>query len=406
MGECIVHFAAASGWDQAQTKRIYSLMVPFTLSEEQQIAVDSITRLCRDDIAPAMNALERTPEFPEHERRKWLKQLREYGLGSGRVPEADGGMGLNMVTSGLLLEAAGGYLEHLPSVAFINEGTAVTLSALATPEIRKKYLEPLVEAEISGCSANTEPSGGSDVKSIKTYAKPTATGFRITGRKIWITNGDHAQFTTVLARSEDTGGLDIYVVDREEHGYDVRPLVTSGRVATAELAFDEVEVPKENRLATGGRGLATILAAFQAARAYVGLISLAGVYPAYRAALAYSRERSQFGRPIGQMQAVQHQLADCAVEIDAARLLIFRALQAGDEGEDAELSGSMAKLFATEAAQRIASRAIQIHGGYGVSDDLPLEQIARTARAGTIVEGTSEIQRNIIGRKITGLSAF
>lgn len=372
----------------------------------QTAALESLTRVCRDQIKPETDRFDGLAAMDADLVRELLRKLVPVGIGSGRVSEEFGGMGLDPVTAGLLLEEANYWIPDIMGVAFISESAAIALSALASDRIRARYLEPLLRGEMIACSANTEPQGGSDVRSTSARAKRSESGWVISGTKVWITNGQFADFAIVLARTEETSALDLYLVDRKEHGFTSRPLETLGFISTAELHFDDVEVPYDHQLGTGGRGLAFMVQAFQSARAYVGLTAIGQARSAYDCALAFAREHVAFGAPIASKQLIQSHIADNAVDIDAARLLCYRALELARLGKPCSTEASMAKLFASEAAQRISSRSMQILGGMGLSTEMPIEATFRKLRAMTIVEGTSEIQRLIIGRAMTGMSAF
>lgn len=380
-------------------------MLPF-LSEEQTEAVAALSRFCREQVRPVVARYAREPDLPKHVVLNLLRQLAPFGLGTGRVPVEDGGMGLSAVTNGALLEAGIHHGDGFASYAFLNENVSMVLSRFGTPELKSRYLEPLVAGERIAAGAITEPSGGSDVSAVSTRAVRTANGFRITGRKVWISNGQHADFVTVLARDSETNQLDLYVVDRTEHGFDVEPLMTMGSVSTAELVFDGAEIPASHRLGQPGKGFGAVLAAFQEARAYVGIVANGLALDAQDKALEYAATRTQFGGPIAGKQLVQALLADNRVDIDAARLLCFRALDLADRGLSCAVEASVAKLFASEAGSRVVDRALQVHGGYGTHPDFAVERLYRRMRIFRIIEGTSEIQRLVIGKALTGLSAF
>lgn len=269
-------------------------MLPF-LSEEQTEAVAALSRFCREQVRPVVARYVREPDLPKHVVLNLLRQLAPFGLGTGRVPVEDGGMGLSAVTNGALLEAGIHHGDGFASYAFLNENVSMVLSRFGTPELKSRYLEPLVAGERIAAGAITEPSGGSDVSAVSTRAVRTANGFRITGRKVWISNGQHADFVTVLARDSETNQLDLYVVDRTEHGFDVEPLMTMGSVSTAELVFDGAEIPASHRLGQPGKGFGAVLAAFQEARAYVGIVANGLALDAQDKALEYAATRTQFG---------------------------------------------------------------------------------------------------------------
>ncbi|WP_161605461.1 acyl-CoA dehydrogenase family protein [Pimelobacter simplex] len=370
--------------------------------DEQQALVTSFSRFCRERLAAGLPDAARADPAAV---RPLLKALLPFGLGNGRVPATSGGLGLDAVTAGLLLEAGVEHAYDVVTPAFINETVAVILARHGQGAVRERYLAPLLAAERIGCTANTEPSGGSDVGQTATRATPTATGFRLRGTKVWITNGHLADFAVVLARSDESGALDLYVVDREAHGYLVDPLVTNGETTTAQLTFD-VEVPRDHRLATDGGGLGAMLSIFQEARALVAITAIGLAQAAQASALAYTEGRVLFGAPLTAKQLVQAKLADSDTEIAAARGLAFHALALKDHGRPFDLASARAKLFATEMAQRVVDRSQQLLGGYGTTPDHPVERLARLVAMSRIYEGPSDVQRLIIGRALTGRAAF
>jgi len=377
----------------------------WTLTEEQRIGRDAFARMLSSTVVPDIQAANHPEQLPEADLRRQLLACAPYGLGRFRIPAEFGGLGLDLVTTGVMHETASRLVPELSTPALINDGVGLLLSRSASKWIKRDYLAPLAAGERIAASANTEATGGSDVSAVATRACRSGAGYRISGRKVWITNGQYADFAVVLARTEETGLLDLFLVDRETHGFDVSPLALAGRVTAAELNFDDVEVPYESRL-TDRDGLSTMLAAFQATRALVALSAVGVGQAAFDLGLAYAKDRQQFGRPIAATQLIQAQLADSVIDLDAARLLAYRALATADRGEPVELEASMAKLFASEAAQRVVYRAQQIHGAAGLNADMPIEHLSRLVRVYPIVEGASEIQRLIIGRKLTGMNAF
>jgi len=380
-------------------------MMPF-LSDEQTEAVESLSQFCRDQIRPVVARYKHELDLPKNVVLELLQKLAPFGLGTGRVPIEDGGMGLNAVTNGALLEAGIRHADGFASYAFLNENISMVLSRFGTPELKKRYLDPLLAGERIAAGAITEPIGGSDVSAITTRAVKTANGFKITGRKVWISNGQHADFITVLARDSETNQFDMYLVDHKEHGFGIEPLVTMGSVSTAEIVLDGAEIPASYRLGKPGKGFGAILAAFQEARAYVGIVANGLSLDAQDKALEYAATRTQFGGPIAGKQLVQALLADNQVDIDAARLLCYRALYLSDRGLPCATEASIAKLFASEAGSRVVDRSLQVHGGYGTHPDFAVERLYRKMRIFRIIEGTSEIQRLVIAKALTGISAF
>lgn len=376
------------------------------LDDTQSIAIDSFSRMLRDEIVPAVAPHVQKPLLPKDVIVAQLRRLAEFGLGNGRVAVEDGGMGLDLMTAGLLYEEACRQCFEVGAWAFINEGCATAIAALASPQLKERYLAKLLAGEIICASANTEPDGGSDVRSIRTKAMRDGDSYVISGRKQWITNAPHCDLMLVFARTDDSDRQDFYLLDMDEHSVENRPLVTNGTITTSEILLDAVRVPAENRLTGTGPGLNRLLDGFQRGRIFVALSAVGLAQAAFEEALQYAKDRTQFGAPIAAKQLIQGQLADCATEIEAARLLCYHALRLADAERPYSLAASKAKLFASEMAKRVTERACQIHGGAGLCPEYRVERTARHVRMMTIVEGTSEIQRLIIGRELTGISAF
>ena len=379
-------------------------MLRFT--EEQNMVRDALSRHLANRIVPRVEAERHDEQFPVERLREVLSELGQFGVGQARVSVSAGGMGLDNVTAGLIHETTAQQLHEVASPALINESVGMLLDRIGTPQINQRYLAPLLEGKLIAASANTESYGGSNIAAIQTRARACAGGYRISGRKLWITNGHFADFVLVLARSEDSGKPDFYLVDRHEHGFDARPQKVAGHTTVAELAFDEVEVPEGNRLTSGKDGLKNIFGAFHITRAFVALSACGIARAAFDMALAFAADRSPFGKPIAGAQLVQAQLADCEVELEAARLLAYQALQLADAGEPFDHAASLAKLYASEMVQRVTARACQIHGALGLSDEMPVARLKAAAQIFPIVEGASEVQRLIIGRTLTGINGF
>ncbi|MEA2625091.1 MAG: acyl-CoA dehydrogenase [Candidatus Binatota bacterium] len=378
----------------------------FQLTEEQRIALDAFARFAEAEIRPITDRHRERP-IPHDVAIDLLRALVPYGVVGGWLPESAGGVGLDMVTSGLLYEELARVSPDLAGTAFINEGVSLTLHALASPEQQARLLPRLLAGEIVGCSAITEPDVGSNVRDVKTTATRDGDEYVIRGEKTWISNGGISDFVVVVARS-GPGEISLFLVEREAHGYTSRDLPKLGLNgwSTAELSFDEVRVPAANLLGRPGAGLRETLRLFERARCFVAVISIGIARAALDAAIVYARDRRQWGKPIGGHQLIQEMIADMATDLDAARLLTVRGLALVQAGVRCEAETSMAKWYATEAAVRIASSAIQVHGAYGLSRELPVEQHFRDARMMTIPDGTTQIQKLIIARKLLGIDAF
>ena len=334
-----------------------------------------------------------------------LKRLGPFGFLGTLIPEADGGSGLGFLMSVRLYEQLFRVFPALAGTAFVNQMVGYGIFMDGTPEQKARYLPGLNAGEIIGCQAATEPETGSNPKDIRMRARNDADGYRLNGRKIWISNGSIADVCVVLVRTDDNR-TNRMIVDRD--GFTARELETLGQRgwSTAELSFDDVWIPASQRMGGEGAGAHQTLRDFTVARCFAAVMGVGTAQAALDAAIVYARERRQWGKPIGQHQLIQEMVADMATELDCARLLTYRAAWMVEQGMRADTQAAMAKYYASEAALRIASKAVQIHGALGLSRDLPIESYFRDARMISIPDGTSQLQQLLIARNILGLAAF
>lgn len=322
------------------------------------------------------------------------------------VPKADGGAGLDHVALGVTIE------ELVPAVGFLGPHVAARqIAFIGTAEHKRRYLEAMLAAELIGCVAITEPGVGSDAGSVAMTATRRGASYVLNGTKAWLAFGSVADLCTVLVSTDPakgSRGLSRMVVELDHSRLEVKPVRTLGDrlVPFVELTFRDYEVPADSLLGREGEGLKLTLGPIQASRASMATHAVGLAQAAIDAAIAYSRERQQFQRPIGSFQLVQGALATMIAETEAARLLAYRVWSMIDRGEDCAREASIAKLYATESAVRVTSQAIQIHGANGVSDRYPVERYFRDARMLTFPDGTSEVHQLLIGRAATGLDAF
>lgn len=378
----------------------------FQPNEAQVMAVDSWRKAIVKEIVPITSQyLDRT--IPALETKELLKITTQFGVGNGWVADSDGGLGLDFVTSGLLYEALAEYSADLAGICFVNEGAAVKIANAASPAIRERYLQPTLAGDLIGCSAISEPDAGSDVRAMRTTATPVDGGYRLRGDKLWISNSSVADYVVVTAATADNE-FTMFLVDREEHGFDVKEVDKLGLNgwSLGEVSFSDVFVPEENRLGEVGGGLRETMKGFERSRCFISLLGLGLGQAALHAAIDYAQQRRSFGKEIGKHQLVQQLLAEMAVELEASRLMVFKGLSALDVGSGSNIEASMAKLFATEAMVRVTHKAIQVHGAFGISQEFPLERYFRSARMLTIPDGTTQINTLIVGRYLTGFSAF
>lgn len=378
----------------------------FELEEEQQMALDGWSRLVQRDIGPVAKAFHDKP-FSREAALDVMKTMAPYGVGSGWVPDSGGGLGLDFLTSGLLFEELAKVSPDVAGIAWVSEGAALKIFENGSSEIKERYLPKLTTGEMIGCSAISEPGMGSSVREMRTQAVRDGKYFRISGEKMWTSNATVADVVTVVARTGENE-FSMFLVDREEHGFqanDIHKLGLNGW-PMCQVLFDDVVVPEENLLGNVGAGMREAMKGFARSRCFVSCLALGISQAALQDAITYAKDRVQFGKPIAGHQLVQALLADMATDLSASQLLVYRALSMLDSGKRCDVEASIAKSFTTEAAQRITSKAIQVMGAFGLTKEFPVERHFRNARMLTIPDGTTQINQLIIGRHLTGISAF
>jgi acyl-CoA dehydrogenase len=374
---------------------------------EAAILMENAHRFLSDVVDPHIVEAERSGTFP------WAiwPEVAAFGYIGIRLPSASGGQELSFSELAVLMEAAGYHWLGFRALLNVHNMVAAVLERHGTAQQKASHLQPLLRGERRVWVGITEPNVGSNVNGIETRARRRDGGFLISGAKQWITNGG-GDFGVLLARTySDTGedlGLSTFLVDRSEVDYSIRPLETMilRCTGTSELIFDDMFLPEDRLLGACGQGLKTTLTTLNEGRLSVAAGAVGAAQCAFDMSLDYATSRKQFGKLIGQYQLIQQHLVEQATLVRASRQLVREAGRCLDGGGAARLECSIAKKFATESAFRVADLALQVHGGVGYSTDLPLERIFRDTRGGIIPEGTSEIQTLIIGRELTGLSAF
>jgi hypothetical protein len=378
--------------------------VDFELTEEQRMAQTSVREFVAGEIAP------RAKEYDEHSRfpREQLKGLAELGLLGMIIPEEWGGAGFDTVAYALALEEiARADASVCVIVGVTNSVCCYPVLSFGTEEQKRKYLTPLAKGEMLGAFCLSEPQAGSDATALRTRAVRDGDAYVINGTKSWVTNGGEAQVYIVMAvtdREAGKNGVTAFIIEGDSPGLSVSAIEHKmGQRAsqTAEMSFADVRVPAANVLGGEGNGLRVAFNSLDNGRIGIGALSTGIAQGAFDESLKYSKERQAFGQPIAEFQAIQFKLANMATETDAARLLTLRAAALKDAGnKQSGFYAAMAKLFASETANRVCADAVQIHGGNGYSRDYPVERMYRDARVTTIYEGTSEIQRIVISREI------
>jgi butyryl-CoA dehydrogenase len=373
------------------------------LTDEQRQIRDTLRDFAREALAPHAASWDREHRFP----REALRALGELGALGIVVPEAFGGAGLDYVSLAVALEeiAAGdGATSTIVSVQ--NSVVCGPIFAFGSDGQKAKYLPSLARGETLGCFCLTEPQTGSDAAAIATRAERRGDHYVLSGVKQFITSGANADVAIVFAttdRSAGKKGISAFIVDTQTPGYVVARVEDKlGQRAsdTAQIVFEQCNVPTENLLGGEGDGYGIALANLEGGRIGIAAQAVGMARAALDAAIAYARERHAFGKPIAEHQAITFRLADMATQVDVARQMVWHAAALRDAGEPCLKEASMAKLFASEMAERVCSDALQVHGGYGYVTDFPVERIYRDVRVCQIYEGTSDIQRLVIGREV------
>lgn len=379
----------------------------FGFTPEQDTLRAAVRRFLRERVAPRIDECERNREFA------WdlLPQLQQFGYLGGLLPESAGGFGLRYVDWAILMEEAGYTWLSLRVMMNSLNIIASLLHRHGTPAQQQRFLAPLLAGKLRHWMAITEPNHGSNVAGIETRAEDRGDHYLVNGEKLWITNGIHGDFGVLVARTFSAncdGEISLFLIDRQETPYQARraDVMFIRATGTSQLSFHDAVVPKANLLGKEGEGLKSILTGLNFGRLNVAMGAVGAAHAALDLSIAYAKQRQQFGRVIGSFQLVQKLIVDMMVRCEAARALGYRAAWSLDQGGTARTECSIAKLYAAEAAHEVANMALQVHGGSGYSEDLPIERIFRDTRGGLIPEGTTEIQTLIIGREVLGISAF
>ncbi len=379
------------------------------LNEDEQLVIENFRKFLERDVRPLLKKMgERPPSTAEA--KEILKMFAPFGPGLMYTPEADGGFGMSNMLTGRMIEEICRIDGGIGGMVSLQDGTVGQFARTAPAHLKEKYLPRLLSGDLTICTAITEPDVGSNPRDIKTRATPTGKGtLRIIGEKTWISNAHISDLAIVVCRTSDDprAALSMVLVDRSEHGYESTNLEKLGLNSwpTGQLMID-TEVPDDNVLGDVGTGLSATLRVFERARCFVGIISVGIAQAALEVGIEYAKSRIQWGKPIAAHQSIQIKIAEMATDLDAARLLVYRGLALVDKGVRCDTQTSIAKLFATEAGVRVAHRALEIFGANGLSPEYPINRIYRDARVMSVPDGTSDIQRLVIGRNLTGHSAF
>ncbi|HET7579335.1 MAG TPA: acyl-CoA dehydrogenase [Bacillales bacterium] len=375
-----------------------------TFTDEQEMMRKMVRDFAEKELVPVLESMDEADEYPL----EVVRRAGELGLMGIPIPEEYGGAGMDFTS----------YIIAIHELSKVSASFGVILSVhtsvgtnpifyFGTEEQKKKYVPKLASGQYIGAFGLTEPSAGSDAGSLKTRAVKKGDHYVLNGSKVFITNGEVADTFVVFARTnqEEAGhrGVTAFIVDRDTPGFSIgkkeKKMGLNGS-GTVEIVFEDAEVPEENLLGQEGEGFRIAMANLDVGRIGIAAQSLGIAEAALEHATAYAKDRVQFGKPIGKQQAVGFKLADMATEVEAAKLLTYRAANLRMKGLPCGQEASMAKLFASTAARKTSIEAVQVFGGYGYTKDYPVERLFRDAKVTEIYEGTSEIQRRVISKKL------
>jgi alkylation response protein AidB-like acyl-CoA dehydrogenase len=375
----------------------------FWLTVEEQEARDLTRALARERIAPLAAQVDELEAYPAQQ----LELLGAQGLMGLYIPEAYGGAGLGAMAFCVAVEEVAWACASTAVIFLVQYAAGYPLVAAGTEEQKRRYLPRLAAGEITTALSISEPGAGSDAAAMQTTAVRKGDRYVLNGSKMWVTNGSHAGVITLFAtvdRGRGHKGVTAFLVEPTFTGFEVgkheRKLGVRGSPTVA-LHLADCEVPVENRLGAEGEGFRVALGALDRSRPAVGAQAVGIAQAALDAATGYAKQRTQFGQPIAAFQGVQFMLADMAMQVHAARLLVHHAAALVDRGvRDTSLESSMAKCFASDAAMRVTTDAVQVFGGYGYTREYPVERFMRDAKITQIYEGTNQIQRTVIAREL------
>ena len=378
-------------------------MIAFGLTEEQEALQKMAHEFAENEMRPASAHHDQTGEFAHD----ILRQAHELGLMNLRIPEHLGGMGLGVMDACLIAEELA---WGCPGIATSMEANNLAIEPVlqgASQPLLEKYIAPMVDEYTLAAYALTEPGAGSDVQSMRSRAVENGDHFVLNGEKMWITNAGHAQWFFVVAITDPVkkarGGMTAFIVEKDWPGVTLgKKEINMGQRAsdTRAITFEDVKIPRENVVGQVGKGWLLAMNTFDHTRPPVSAGAVGLARAAMEHAIAYAQERKTFGVPIARHQAIGFIIADMAKDIEAARLLAWKAAWLKDQGRRNTKEAAMAKAFAADTAMRVATDAVQVLGGYGYNSEYPVEKLMRDAKIYQIYEGTSQVQRLIIGREL------
>jgi butyryl-CoA dehydrogenase len=375
----------------------------FELTEEQRLIQSTTRDFVAREVAPKAAEFDKTGRWPT----EVVAQMGELGLLGVAIPEEYGGAGMDTLSYALAMEEISAGCASCGVIMSVNNSLFCDpVYKFGTDEQKTRVLSPVASGKKLGCFGLTEPMSGSDAQTMVTGAEKTSGGWILNGAKNWISNGPHADWILVFAVTDRSGAKvkhTAFLVERGTPGYsqnapDHKLGIHAAQSCT--VFFENCKVPDENVVGGAGNGFKVAMATLDGGRIGIACQAIGIARAAFEKSVAYAKERKSFGVPIAQHQAIQFMLADMATQVDAARLLAWRAAKMKDKGERHTMESSIAKLYASEMSTRVTHKAIQVHGGYGYSTEFPVERHYRDARITEIYEGTSEIQRIVIAANL------
>ena len=378
-------------------------MIDFTLTSEQELIQKTAREFAKEHLAPGVIERDDKAEFPTEQ----IKVMGELGFMGMMVPEEWSGAGFDTLTYVIAMEEIAAVELATSTIMSVNNSLVCQLLVdYGTEDQKEKYLKPLAIGEKLGAYSLSEPESGSDASNMRTFAKKEGDHYVINGTKNWVTNGINGDIVILFCMTEKSvgyKGISAFVVEKGTLGLSVGKKENKLGIRasdTCELYFENCRIPDENIIGEEGQGFKVAMKALGGGRIGIAAQALGLARAALDASISYAKERKQFGKPIGEFDAIRNKLANMATEIDAARMLVWRAAKLKDDGKNYSRESSMAKLYASSTAMRAATECVQIHGGYGYMQEYGVERLMRDAKITQIYEGTSEIQQLVIGRDL------
>ena len=378
-------------------------MIDFTLTSEQELVQKTAREFAKEHLAPGVIERDDKAEFPTEQ----IKVMGELGFMGMMVPEEWSGAGFDTLTYVIAMEEIAAVELATSTIMSVNNSLVCQLFVdYGTEDQKEKYLKPLAIGEKLGAYSLSEPESGSDASNMRTFAKKEGNHYVINGTKNWVTNGINGDIVILFCMTEKSvgyKGISAFVVEKGTLGLSTGKKENKLGIRasdTCELYFENCRIPGENMIGEEGQGFKVAMKALGGGRIGIAAQALGLARGALDASISYAKERKQFGKTIGEFGAIQNKLADIATEIDAARMLVWRAAKLKDDGKNYYRESSMAKLYASSTAMKAATECVQIHGGYGYMQEYGVERLMRDAKITQIYEGTSEIQQLVIGRDL------